>query len=346
MRHLRTAIAVLAAITALGACTVAHPGTPKAGPSTRNIEDELGNTKQSDLRKVFTSSPQQVNDYWNSDRMKNAKPRDTQPGSATDVPKDEPVGVVIHPTSGPVRSPKPQPADNSGAVWSRAGLSASTNGRLYTSYGNQNFVCSAQVVNSTSGTIVATAAHCIWDTQDGKEWADNVMFIPGDTNGSSPYGRWTAEMIYAPTQFTTGARSGAGGTSGSGWSYDSAFLRMRPLGGRTIKDAVGGQGIAFDAKADSIRTIGYPSAPPFDGTTMRSCSSPTYTENSRVTNTISIPCRMTPGCSGGGWFTHFDDSTGAGYMISSHSTGNGSTSNGSLMGKIAYDLYKRADSGA
>ena len=345
MRHLRTAVAVLAAITALGACTVAHPGTPKAGPSTRNIEDELGNTKQSDLRKVFTSSPQQVNDYWNSDRMKNAKPRQPEPGQTSDVPKDEPTGAIIQPTSGPVGPTKPQPSDPSGAVWSRAGLSASTVGRLYMSFGNSNSVCSASVVNSTSGTLVATAAHCIVNTSGGNEWADNVMFIPGDTNERSPYGRWTAEMMYAPPQFRSSARSSKEkGAYGDGWAYDIAFLRMRPNGGKNIRDAVGGQGIAFDATAESLRTIGYPTAPPFDGSTMRSCSSPTWTANRN--NTFTLPCQMTPGCSGGPWFTRFDDNAGVGYLVSVHSTGNGSRSNGSLLGKIAYDLYKSADSGA
>ncbi|GAA4003924.1 hypothetical protein GCM10022247_26090 [Allokutzneria multivorans] len=346
MRHLRTALAVLAAITALAACTTALPGTPKAGPSTRNVEEELAGTKSSDLRKVFTSTPQQVNDYWNSDRMKNAKPRQPQPGQTTDVPKDEPVGVVIHPTTGPVPPSKPQPADGSGGMWSKAGLSGSANGRLYMSYGNMNYVCSAQVVNSESGTIVATAAHCIWDTHEGREWASNVMFIPGDTNGSSPYGKWAAESIYAPTEFRRDATDGARGAQGTGWSYDYAFLRMRPLGGRNIEDAVGGQGIAFDTKAESIRTLGYPAGPPFDGRTMRTCSAPTYTENRARNNTLSIPCVMTGGCSGGGWFTRFNDSTGAGYMISSHSTGNDVTAWGAVMGKIAYNLYKSADAGA
>ncbi|MCP3802242.1 hypothetical protein NLX83_23515 [Allokutzneria sp. A3M-2-11 16] len=346
MRHLRTAVAVLAAIAALGACTVAKPGTPKAGPSTRNIEEELGNTKESDLRKVFTSSPQQVNDYWNSDRLKNAKPRQPEPGQGTDVPKDEPAGVVVQPTSGPVGVTRPQPSDPSGAAWSRAGLSASTAGRLYYSFNGDPYVCSASVVNSTSGTLVATAAHCVWETTPGKKsWASDVLFIPGDTNRQAPYGRWTAEMMYAPKQFIDSADSAPGTTKGAGWAYDFAFLRMRPLNGRNIKDALGGQGIAFDARAESIRTLGYPTAPPFDGTTMRSCASPTYTTE-RSRNTYGIPCTMTPGCSGGGWFTRFDDEKGAGYLISVHSTGNGRQSNGPTLGKVAYDLYKQADSGA
>ncbi|SDM39399.1 hypothetical protein [Allokutzneria albata] len=104
MRHLRTAI-----LTALSACTVARPGTPKAGPSTRNIEEELDNTKRSDLRKVFTSSPQQVNGYWSSERMRNAKPHQPQPGQTTDVFRDEPTGVVIHPTTGAVGPTSPLP---------------------------------------------------------------------------------------------------------------------------------------------------------------------------------------------------------------------------------------------
>ncbi|MFB9908807.1 trypsin-like serine peptidase [Allokutzneria oryzae] len=343
MRHLRTAIAVVAAIIALGACSVAHPGTPKAGPSTRNVAEELDNTKESDLRKVFTSSAQQVNDYWNSDRMRDAKPRQPQPGGG-DVPKDEPAGVVIQPTTGPVGPTKPLPSDSTGSVWSRAGLSASTVGRLYMSWGAVSSVCSASVVNSSSGVLVATAAHCIWDTFRGWGWADNVMFIPGDTNRQGPYGRWVAESIYAPSQFTATAKATETSTSGDGWAYDIAFLRMRPLGGKNIRDALGGQGIAFDAKAESVRSIGYPTMPPFDGSTMRSCSSPTWTANRN--NTFTMPCVMTPGCSGGPWYTRFDDDRGVGYLVSTNSTGDRTRINGSLLGKVAYDIYKRADSGA
>ncbi len=202
------------------------------------------------------------------------------------------------------------------------------------------------MVNSTSGLLVATTAHCIWDYSGtkGGDWADNVLFIPGDTNGQAPYGRWTAEMMYAPTQFQQKAKvNERGNTIGEGWSYDIAFLRMRPLGGKTIRGALGGQGIAFDARAESIRSPGYPSAPPFDGTTMRTCSSPTWTSNRD--NTITIPCGMTPGCSGGPWYTRFDDAKGTGYLVSTNSTVGSNLLTGVLMGKVALDLYRRADSG-
>ncbi|WP_086829720.1 serine protease [Allokutzneria sp. NRRL B-24872] len=348
MRHLRTALAVLAAITALGACTTALPGTPKAGPSTRNVEEELAGTQASDLRKVFTSTPQQVNDYWSAERMRSAQPRQPQPGQMTDVPKDEPVGVIIHPTSGPVGPTKPLPRDDSGDVWTRAGLTATTMGRLYMSYaGGYNGLCSASVVNSDSGVIVATAAHCVWDYSGKRNgsWADNVLFIPGDTAGQAPYGRWTAEALYAPVEFQQKAKLNAsGGAVGEGWSYDIAYLRMRPLGGKNIEDALGGQGQAFDAASESIRSLGYPSAPPFDGTQMRSCASPTWTANRD--NTFTIPCKMTPGSSGGPWYTRFDDVKGVGYLVSTNSTGGSTKMNGSLLGKIAYDIYKKADAGS
>ncbi|WP_086828048.1 serine protease [Allokutzneria sp. NRRL B-24872] len=344
MRYLRVAAAVASAIIVLGACTTALPGTPKAGPSTRNIEEELAGTKSSDLRKVFTSTPQQVNEYWTSDRMKNAKPRQPQPGQITDVPKDEPVAEVIHPTSGPVGPTKPLPRDDSGAVWTRAGLTATTVGRIYVAFnGLSGFTCSASVVNSASGVLLATAAHCIWDFSGkyGGSWADSVLFVPGDTNGSSPYGRWTAESMYAPREFQEkGKVNAAGGSIGEGWGYDIAFLRMRPLGGKKITEALGGQGIAFDATSESVRSLGYPAVGAFDGTTMRSCSSPTWTANRG--NTFSFPCKMTQGCSGGPWYTRFDDQRGVGYLVSTNST---LGLNGSLLGKVAHSLFKSADAG-
>ena len=51
---------------------------------------------------------------------------------------------------------------------------------------------------------------------------------------------------------------------------------------------------------------------------------------------------MSPGSSGGGWFAYFDRNVGAGYLIAVNSTGNAMLSEGSILGRQAFELYQQA----
>lgn len=345
-RVMRAAVTAVALLLLGAGCTEAISGTPTPGPSTRDVAEELAEIPESDLRRGFNNSEQDVNDYWNSERIRNARAEAPSEGVG-DAPSEDPLedAFILDPTTGPVGDVPPDANGSvaNGAVWSRAGLSARTVGRLYLSKNGEPLVCSAAVVNSESGSLVATAAHCIWDYAGDDEWASNVLFVPGDTAGEAPYGRWAAETMYAPTAFIESATvNESGGVVGEGWAYDFAFLRMRPLEGRTIQEALGAQGIAFGEPAEGLIVIGYPTAPPFDGTTMHYCSSPSWVQGSF--NTYSIPCSMTPGCSGGPWFTRFDPETGAGYLVATTSTV-GANISGAQFNETAENLYRQADGG-
>lgn len=327
-------------------CTEAISGTPSAGPSTRNVADEIGDTPASDLRSGFNASEQDVNEYWDSERIRNARPEAPSEGEG-DAPSRDPLenSYILDPSTGPVAevAPDANGSVDTGDEWSRAGLSAQTVGRLYLSKNGEPLVCSAAIVNSDSGSLVATAAHCVWDYAGADEWASNVLFVPGDSGGDAPHGRWAAERMYAPTEFIESAGVNEdGGVVGDGWAYDFAFLRMRPLDGQQIQAALGAQGIAFGEPAEGLLVIGYPTAPPFDGTTMRYCASPSWVEG--AFGTYSIPCSMTPGCSGGPWFTRFDPQTGTGYLVATTSTV-GSNVSGSQFNEVAESLYRQANGG-
>lgn len=325
-------------------CTEAVSGTPSAGPSTRNVAEEIGEGAESDLRSGFNDSEQDVNEYWDSERIRNARPEAPSEGEG-DAPSRDPLdeSYILDPSTGAVGdvAPGANGSIDSGAEWSRAGLSEQTVGRLYLSKDDQPLVCSAAIVNSSAGVLVATAAHCVWDYAGSSEWASNVLFVPGDSGGEAPHGRWAAERMYAPTEFIESAGiDETGGVLGDGWAYDFAFLRMRPLNGETIQDALGAQGIAFGEPAEGLTVIGYPTAAPFDGTTMRYCSAPSWVEGAY--GTYSIPCSMTPGCSGGPWFTRFDPESGVGYLVATTSTV-GSNVSGSQFNEVAESLYRQAN---
>ena len=54
----------------------------------------------------------------------------------------------------------------------------------------QNHFCTASVVDSPSGNLIVTAAHCMLGQRTG-----HVAFIPGYTAGLAPYGLWTVTKV-------------------------------------------------------------------------------------------------------------------------------------------------------
>jgi V8-like Glu-specific endopeptidase len=233
-----------------------------------------------------------------------------------------------------------------GAPAPQTGLNHGTTGRLYmakeTSQGTVNSVCSATVIASATHDLIATAAHCVWDTRDpGPRTA--LWFVPGDENQAdvAPWGVWTASQFYIRQEFEDGAFASDQGVSGEGWVYDYAFVRLAANdSGEKIEDAVGAQGIAFGIPASNLTVFGYPSVEPFDGLSERYCSSGEWDRYSF--GGYSISCTMTPGCSGGGWLTRYDPDRGAGYLVGVTSTGTDVILNAVTLGREALELFELA----
>ncbi|SDB90724.1 hypothetical protein SAMN05216410_0842 [Sanguibacter gelidistatuariae] len=318
------ACALLTATMLTAGCATVISGEAVAGAKNSQIGPPIDSDTVS-LRHDYEESAQDVNDYWTEDRRKNAKPRVTDPGdngSGTfDAPPDAATGVVIDPTTGPVSPDGPQVPDSSaGELFAATGLAASTQGRLYMSFSDGDGVCSASVVNSASGSVVATAAHCVWDFA-ADDWGTNMWFVPADADNTAvmPYGAWNAESVIAPQTFLDTAKiDETFGLVGDGWAYDFAFLVMGANDqGQQIQEVTGGQGIAFGVPAEELLVTGYPSAPPFDGLSQRYCATSQWDPGMRGTYTFS--CDMTQGASGGGWFTNYDPVSGSGYLVATTS---------------------------
>ena len=333
---------------ALTGCTVIHSSTIKPGSTSGpNLTQSLSQEPQVNLRKQFAESPQDTNNYWNQDRLNNARPigETGGGGSSTAVP-DEATNEKIDPTTGPIVNATTLKPVTDGQVWSKVGLSGRTNGRLYFEVSGQTASCSATVVNSLSHSLVATAGHCVINVEGSGEWADHFMFVPADANmaTSAPFGKWFATEAYAPQKFQKEARASSSGEAhGDAWSNDFAFLRMAPNNGIRIQDALGGQGIFF-GQPQNLTVIGYPAEQPFDGKSERFCAADAATTG--LFNDYEISCTMNQGASGGAWLTNFDSKTGAGYLVSVTSVGGEGMMNGAHLGKIAANLYHQADTGS
>lgn len=334
------------ALLVLTGCTAPVEGSPVAGAPSSKIGPAIDSDTVS-LRHDYDETPQEINDYWTEDRRDGATPKNPLPGDdgTVDGAPDAATGIVVDPSTGPVDPEGPQlPESYAGDVFTATGLAAATQGRLYISFDDGDYVCSATVVNAASRDVVATAAHCLWDFNGGTGWGSNVMFVPNDADNSkvAPYGYWFAESAHGPQEFADLAVvDDEGRISGDGWSYDFAFLSMAADDeGREIQDVTGGQGIAFGVPAEELVVIGYPSAEPFDGLSQRYCTSDGWFTSLR--NSYAISCDMTQGASGGAWLTNYDAAAGAGYLVATTSYRGDVLIGGMPLGERALQIFTEA----
>jgi hypothetical protein len=296
---------------------------------------------------------------------------------------DDSANIYIQPTV-PVRVANSANIADSGKgnTWSAVGLTASTNGQLVAIAGNHGFTCSATVVHSPKHNLVVTAAHCAWIIPVGRSHAqggdemrkyDEIWFIPGasqlvrpltlNSDGEpevdSPYGMWRVEAAatnekWLQNTWVTESGSGTDQTEiphGDGSYDDIAFLTIESANGHDIEDVTGAQGLMFSdtsRKADQVPyptvILGYPAAPPFDGSEQKYCSSrtPVTFPGDQSVSTASVSCEMTPGSSGGAWFTGFDKVGGGGYVYGVTSRGGTGYIRAGILSLAAdYPLYRR-----
>ena len=148
--------------------------------------------------------------------------------------------------------------------------------------------CSATSVQGTYRNLVATSAHCVYDTEHDTFY-DNWIFIPsywdGDTawTGKAPYGIYAAKTFNAHDDFVVK----------EDYDYDYAFVNVyngikvdwQKTGKRwrwtvenvgRLGDNVGGQGFTWNRSTKlTVFSFGYPAGPhpdgdkPYSGRTMK-----------------------------------------------------------------------------
>lgn len=104
--------------------------------------------------------------------------------------------------------------------------------------------CTAAVVQSDDGDVIATAAHCLGDP-------DSTYFAPGYRDGKAPYGVWKLTSTYTAPDWKDGQNP----------DDDIAFATLAPVDGREIEDVVGGFPVAAEQPEDAtVSIVGYPSS--------------------------------------------------------------------------------------
>ena len=244
------------------------------------------------------------------------------PGTATSpVAKDPAIGPAIAVPARRAAGPgaarvqgRPAAAavltDTATAGWPGGGAVARDTGKVFFTMNAQDYVCSGAVVASANADVVITAAHCVKNGTGS--WAANWTFVPGFTQGSRPYGSWTARHYFvAPTSGATTAND----------NDDVAFVTLNPQHvGRPCRCTSG----RWRRTADHVRStktaeefaFGYPAEPPYNGGGLYYCSGRVTRDAFHASPDSGLRCELTAGSSGGPWLSGFDPVTGTGTITS------------------------------
>ncbi|QMU75611.1 trypsin-like serine protease [Streptacidiphilus sp. PB12-B1b] len=111
--------------------------------------------------------------------------------------------------------------------------------------------CTASVVDSPGGNVIATAAHCLEDPSNGSNTPASFVFVPGYHDGKEPYGEWTPVKVLIDPHWTADADP----------DDDIAFAVVQQPGNprARLSSLVGYENIAFGTRLPAVVSgIGYP----------------------------------------------------------------------------------------
>jgi V8-like Glu-specific endopeptidase len=210
--------------------------------------------------------------YWNRDRLLGARPsrRWTLPAI-----------------------PRPSPSAHTRL------LPAPRVGALFVHDASGNHFCTASVVGSPGRDLLITAAHCIHGGK-GSGYKQDIVFVPGYANGSTPYGVWTPSKLLVAPQWATSSNP----------DFDVGFVVLKPLDGKNIEDVLGANQIGFDAGfTHLVRVTGYPA----------SADAPVTCQNwtsQQSAHQEKFQCGgYYGGTSGSPWIARFDPGTRTGTIV-------------------------------
>ncbi|MFD9366799.1 trypsin-like serine peptidase [Streptomyces sp. NPDC060020] len=189
--------------------------------------------------------------------------------------------------------------------------------------GDPDHHCSAVVVHSPAGDLIATAAHCVY----GGGFRTNLAFAPGYRDGVAPFGVWVPTRIDVDPRWTEDQDP----------DHDVAFLRLRRPGypGQRLEDVTGAETIAFRPELPApARLVGYPnySEQPLECRNTARPAGPTQ---------LRLDCANVPnGTSGGPVLT--DGRTLIGVIGGRDGGGDDETSYSVYFGDDTRALYERA----
>ncbi|HET9171537.1 MAG TPA: trypsin-like peptidase domain-containing protein [Actinospica sp.] len=109
--------------------------------------------------------------------------------------------------------------------------------------------CTATVIDSPSGDLVLTAAHCVYDASTGTYTHSSITFAPGYDDGLDEHlgGAWTVTRIDVPEGYRADGDP----------EDDYAILEIAPQDGLDIERVTGGLRLATTRLPEKVSVIGY-----------------------------------------------------------------------------------------
>ena len=192
--------------------------------------------------------------YWTHERMAAARPLDTdmvdEPAREQPVAADGDGGSFSSTDPAGMTEPVAPAADGGAAPPAR------TKGKLFfNGYRAGSAYCSASVLNTPSKSVVITAAHCVYGSEQG--WVKDAVFVPSYDRAQTdpdPVGVWTARSVRA----FDGWRADQ-----TDYRNDVAYVTLNEGGGanKPVVDVVGGRGLAWGGpwlyRYDESTGLGY-----------------------------------------------------------------------------------------
>ncbi|MFI7245844.1 trypsin-like serine peptidase [Streptomyces qinglanensis] len=262
-----------------------------------------------------------IDDLWDPDRMKDADGNDREVDDS-DIDDGPSGGSDGTGEDEGVTDPKPE-AVEAAAVKTPYTKDDLPVGKVFMDTPKGAMVCSGSVLKDPrhpgKSNLVATAGHCVHGGA-GKGWYRNVIFVPdynptGLSNKQlatasqsqvAPDGIWWAKRARTTKHWIqNGAERG-----GKGAQQDFAVLQVQPedKSSASLEEKAGGalQATFTTPQVKSIKSlgaVGYPAAPPFDGSRMYRCDDKPgrLTIDPQQPSMYRIGCTMTAGSSGGPW---------------------------------------------
>jgi V8-like Glu-specific endopeptidase len=208
---------------------------------------------------------------------------------------------------------------------------ATTTGKVFfTDHKGGNWVCSGSLVNTPAQDAVITAGHCVYGTAGGElpageTWHSNWVFAPDYSNGSAPYGYWTARQLWTLTNY---ANHGDEQDDLGAAILNTNSAHQKPVA------LLGGQGYAWNQSSSQyVYDFGYPAAAPFNGQTLQECNGSAGWNGWWWVDMEMLNCNFTGGSSGGPWLIGFNGHWG---YINSVNDANGYFAFGGQMGGLYF----------
>ncbi|GAA2209085.1 peptidase [Nonomuraea monospora] len=185
--------------------------------------------------------------------------------------------------------------------------------------------CTGTSVQSQYRNVVATAAHCVFDTETPGSRLGKWVFVPGYADGAAPSGLYVGKQVFGHYDFDVYG------------DYDRDYAFVNVYGGVVssatgelanfgrLGDNVGGQGLAWNQPLGStVEVFGYPAGPhpdgqrPYTGETLETSSGLPVTAIAPEVKGEELLAVDSPftgaGSLGSSWLLRYDEASGRGYL--------------------------------